>query len=123
MAFAICPHVWLERRLPADGTQMRLVDFYSLQETLDSIRPQRQQTKLKPSARTTMLHSLTFSRSGNYTSLYSVSKLSLYCFFTIHHAELSVFKSKSVAGLSCFIQLSTILSLNKLVYEVNSATT
>lgn len=40
---AICPPVRLLCRPPTDGDQMKLVDFYSLQETLDSIRPHRQQ--------------------------------------------------------------------------------
>lgn len=45
MAHAVCPTVRLLRRQPTDGDQMRVVGFYSLQETLDSIRANRQQVQ------------------------------------------------------------------------------
>lgn len=45
MAHAVCPPVRLLCRRPTDGDQMRAVGFYSLFETLDSIRADRQQVQ------------------------------------------------------------------------------
>ena len=46
-------------RLPTDGAQMRRGVFYGLQETLDSIWPQRQITDSRPAAIAKTPNSLT----------------------------------------------------------------
>lgn len=45
MAHAVCPPVRLLCRRPTDGDQMRAVGFYSLRETLDTIRADKQQVQ------------------------------------------------------------------------------
>lgn len=52
--------VWLVCKLPTDGAQMKLPGFYSLKETLDSIRLQRQHTQSNPDSRAKILNSMAF---------------------------------------------------------------
>lgn len=77
---AICPPVRLLCRPPTDGDQMKPVDFYSLQETLDSIRPHRQQiqTFIGPKNRGFDFSSV----SGNYLMLSLLKKVLISFFFS-----------------------------------------